>query len=252
MKVLVVDDNALNRLIATSGLRRLGFVEVSEAPDGWAAIERAATQQPDLVLLDVDMPGLDGPATLARLRADPATASIPVVFFTAGDTGRLRGLGAEAVVEKPADPADLAQVVVDVTIEARRASRARSADSGRESPKLRLLIADDNEYWRDLFECTLDATFDVRTVPDGRAAVRAVAEWSPAALLLDLSMPEMCGDEVAAAVRRMATGSAPKLIGFSADEPSDGQRALFDEFLMKPMRSHELVRRLVKILGPAR
>lgn len=253
MKVLVVDDNALNRLIASSELRKLGFVEVSEAASGLAALARAASDRPDLVLLDVDMPGLDGPGTLERLRADPVTANIPVVFFTAGDTGRVRGLGAEAVVSKPAAPGCLAQVVVEVTVQAHRAVR-RAAEGPSVGPsKKRVLVADDNEYWRDLFESTLARTFEVRTVADGRAAVRAMEDWLPDALLLDVSMPEMSGPAVASVVRRLTRTrpATPRIIGFSADEPSESQRATFDEFVLKPIRSHELVRRLVKLLGPS-
>lgn len=258
MRVLVVDDNAVNRLIASCALRRLGFVEVLEAADGMAAITCAASQHLDLVLLDVHMPGLDGAATFERLRADEETAGIPVVFFTAGDTGRLRRLGAEGTISKPAEPQLLAQAVVDVAVGAWR-SRRRAAPApaptptpvtGSASTRSRVLVADDNEYWRDLFECTLATMFDVRTVHDGRAAVRVAEEWLPDAVLLDVAMPELAGNEAADRLRRVVPGAPPKILGFSADDPTPEQRAAFDDFVLKPVRSHELVRRLVKVLRP--
>jgi len=75
----------------------------------------ARTLQPDLVLLDVMMPGLDGPGTLTRMRSDPALAQIPVVFMTAKampqEVARFRELGAAGVIAKPFDPMKLAQQV---------------------------------------------------------------------------------------------------------------------------------------------
>jgi len=68
--------------------------------------------KPDAILLDVMMPGMDGPAVLERLKADPGTAGIPVVFLTAkamaSEVSRLRGLGAAGVLTKPFDPVSLA------------------------------------------------------------------------------------------------------------------------------------------------
>jgi CheY-like chemotaxis protein len=73
---------------------------------------------PDLVLLDVMMPGTDGPTTLQRMRADPRFANIPVVFVTAkaipAEVARFRGLGAVAVIAKPFDPMQLGQQIVTI------------------------------------------------------------------------------------------------------------------------------------------
>jgi two-component system OmpR family response regulator len=113
MRILVVDDDPDIRHVAALGLSRVGGFAVVEAASGEEALALAAlAPQPDAVLLDVMMPGLDGPDTLARLREDPRTAAIPVVFLTAkalkSETGRLRGLGACGVLTKPFDPMRLA------------------------------------------------------------------------------------------------------------------------------------------------
>ena len=112
MKVLIVDDEADIRKVASLALSRLGGMEVVEASSGPDGIAAASSRQPDAILLDVMMPGMDGPAVLARLKADPKTASIPVVFLTAkamtSEHARLRDLGAAGVLTKPFDPVSLA------------------------------------------------------------------------------------------------------------------------------------------------
>jgi CheY-like chemotaxis protein len=112
VKVLVVDDAADIRRIARLGLSRVGAMDVLEAASGEDGVRVAIAERPDAILLDVMMPTMDGPATLAALRADERTAAIPVVFLTAhvmaAEVERLRGLGARGVLAKPFDPVTLA------------------------------------------------------------------------------------------------------------------------------------------------
>jgi len=113
VKVLIVDDEPDIRRIAKLGLSRVGKMDVVEATNGTEALARAKEDHPDAVLLDVMMPGLDGPSTLALLREDPATSAIPVVFLTAkaiaAEVDRLKSLGAAGVLTKPFDPMTLAR-----------------------------------------------------------------------------------------------------------------------------------------------
>jgi two-component system, OmpR family, response regulator len=112
LKVLIVDDEPDIRRIARLSLARLGGMEVIEASNGDEGLSLARAERPDAILLDVMMPGRDGPSTLAALHADAATAAIPVVFLTAKamttELERLRSLGAVAVLTKPFDPMKLA------------------------------------------------------------------------------------------------------------------------------------------------
>jgi two-component system, OmpR family, response regulator len=105
--ILLVDDDPDIRRMAALSLERIGGFHVSIAASGEEAIELATRAPPDLILLDVSMPGTDGPATLAALRSRLATAHVPVVFFTAtsseGEIARLEALGAIGVVSKPFD-----------------------------------------------------------------------------------------------------------------------------------------------------
>ncbi len=115
MKVLLVDDEEDVREIARLSLGRVGGMEVCDASSGPEGVQRAAEEKPDFILLDMMMPEMDGPATLNALRANPETASIPVVFLTAkalpSEIERLRQMGAVGIVTKPFDPMTLADEV---------------------------------------------------------------------------------------------------------------------------------------------
>lgn len=115
MRVLIIDDEADIRRIARLSLSKVGKMEVVDAAGGLDGLRLAAAENPDVILLDVMMPGLDGPGTLAALRSNPVTASIPVVFLTAkampAEIERLRGLGVCGVLTKPFDPMKLPQQV---------------------------------------------------------------------------------------------------------------------------------------------
>lgn len=111
--ILVVDDDDSIREVATLALELVGGWRVSSAESGSLALVSARSEQPDVVLLDVMMPGMDGLATLAALRQDPVTAGIPVVLMTAkattGDEPEWQGLDVIGVIAKPFDPMLLAR-----------------------------------------------------------------------------------------------------------------------------------------------
>jgi two-component system alkaline phosphatase synthesis response regulator PhoP/two-component system response regulator VicR len=113
-KVLVVDDEPHVVRLVEINLTQLGF-EVRSAADGEEALARVAEEKPDLVILDVMMPRLDGFETLSRLRADPATAEIPVIMLTARaqdeDTFEGYGRGARWYLTKPFAPDELRATV---------------------------------------------------------------------------------------------------------------------------------------------
>jgi CheY-like chemotaxis protein len=107
-RVLVVDDEPHIRRIGELALRSVGNMEVYLASSGAEAVELAAAERPDVILLDGMMPGMDGPTTLGSLRERPETAQIPVIFMTAKvrqhEVERYLRLGAAGVIAKPFDP----------------------------------------------------------------------------------------------------------------------------------------------------
>jgi two-component system chemotaxis response regulator CheY len=116
--LLVVDDDpSIRRLVATT-LRDVGGMELREAADGEEALELARAQPPRMVLLDVDMPRLNGIETCRRLRADPATAEATIVMLTAATDDeverRAADAGADLFLTKPFSPLELLRLVDDL------------------------------------------------------------------------------------------------------------------------------------------
>lgn len=102
-RVLLVDDNAVVATVYRSGLAMAGFT-VEAAGDGETALSKAAAMPPDVILLDLMLPGIDGFEVLRRIRADPALGHVPVVVFsnsyTATRTAELWDAGATQVIAK--------------------------------------------------------------------------------------------------------------------------------------------------------
>jgi len=113
--ILYVDDEPDIRAVVELSLGLVAGFQVTVCASGAEALGRAAELRPQLIMLDVMMPEMDGPATLAALRAQPATADIPVVFLTAkvqpGEVERLKEAGAVDVIAKPFDPMRLGDQV---------------------------------------------------------------------------------------------------------------------------------------------
>jgi CheY-like chemotaxis protein len=112
--ILVIDDSPLIRQLVQVALGGDDGWEVHAAGSGADGIELAARERPDAILLDVEMPDLTGPATLTRLRAQEATARVPVLFLTAysaDERPELQALGAAGVIAKPFQVASLASEV---------------------------------------------------------------------------------------------------------------------------------------------
>jgi CheY-like chemotaxis protein len=113
-RVLVVDDDAVIRRLIMVNLELEGF-DVAEAVDGQAALEAVTQRAPHVVVLDVAMPRLDGLATTAALRADPATSAIKIVIVSAraqqADVRRGMDAGADAYLTKPFEPEALIRCV---------------------------------------------------------------------------------------------------------------------------------------------
>jgi two-component system, cell cycle response regulator DivK len=104
--ILIVEDNPMNLKLARDVLEAKGY-RVVVAENGEDGVALAAAERPDLVLMDIQLPGIDGVEALRRLRDDPATSSILVAAFTAsvmaGERSRVTAAGFDAFVSKPID-----------------------------------------------------------------------------------------------------------------------------------------------------
>ena len=178
-RVLVVDDEADSRVLMSHYLNDFGC-SVLTAPDATEGIELARRERPDLITLDLMMPGLSGWDALKELKNDPEVRDIPVVVVSilAGE-GRGRLLGAVDLVTKPVEREDLLRVLW------RNLVRRQGA---------RVLVVDDDEAARDSLIAHLEGVgLEVRTASDGQEALDSVTGEVPDAIILDLVMPVMDG-----------------------------------------------------------
>ena len=117
-RILYVDDEPDILAVTTMTLTALGGYEVEACSSGPEALAKVAAFQPDLIMLDVMMPEMNGPQTLEALRAMEPAAHIPVLFITASaqpkEVDRLRGTGAIEVIVKPYDPEKLCDQVAEI------------------------------------------------------------------------------------------------------------------------------------------
>ena len=117
-RILIIDDEDDIREVAAMSLETVAGWEVMVANSGAQGLIRAATYKPDAILLDVMMPGMDGPTTFRELQKNPVTAKIPVLFLTAKvqatDRRRFADLGIHAVLVKPFDPLTLSTQIAKV------------------------------------------------------------------------------------------------------------------------------------------
>jgi two-component system, OmpR family, response regulator len=113
--VLLVDDEPDIRRLAELALNMVGELEVRLAASGREALKLVRDQPPDLIVLDVMMPGMDGQSVLAELRSTPETAGIPVILLTAKaqlhEVEQYLKSGAAGVIRKPFDPLTLAEEI---------------------------------------------------------------------------------------------------------------------------------------------
>jgi signal transduction histidine kinase/DNA-binding response OmpR family regulator len=186
MTVLVIDDEPPVRELMQRFLAREGF-RVVTAAGGEEGVRLAREARPDAITLDVMMPGMDGWAVLAALKADPETMDIPVVMLTIIDDKSMGfALGAADYVTKPVDRARL----VTVLKKHRRDNRT-------------VLLVDDDPALRELLRRTLDKEgYTVVEAENGRVALERLRTTTPGLILLDLLMPEMDGFEFLAELRR--------------------------------------------------
>lgn len=116
--ILLVEDEADILEVARTTLELTTDWVVHTATSGARGLERAAELQPDVIILDVMMPDMDGPETLSRLRQQESTREIPVIFMTAKtnslDRGRFEAAGVKGVIPKPFDPMILGDQIAEI------------------------------------------------------------------------------------------------------------------------------------------
>ena len=192
--ILIIDDDPQARELLTLYLTGAGLTVVT-ASGGAEGLRMAQEMQPAVIILDILMPGVDGWAVLAGLKAQPALADVPIIITTISDNKDLGfTLGATEYLIKPIDPARLAQVI---------AKHQPSPVRGGRHPGQTALIVEDDPLTRDLLRRTLEGVgWSVTEVDQGRKALEHLTVARPDLILLDLTLPEMDGLEVIRQIRQ--------------------------------------------------
>ncbi len=200
--VLVIDGDADARSLLAGLVREAGCRTVA-ASTGEEALDLAREIRPDLITLDLLLPGMSGPRVLRALKADPETRSIPVVVVSV-DSRASRGsvLGAVDMVSKPVDRSEL-----------RAALRRNLAPHRR-----RVLVVDDEADAREILSHYLcEEGMEVRTAACGADALRELDRWPPDVIVMDLLMPGLSGPGLVEQMRLRGCEKVPVLVVTAAD-----------------------------------
>ena len=191
-RVLVIDDDATVRELLRRFLRKEGFA-VHVASSGAEGLRLANSLQPDVITLDVLMPGLDGWAVLSSLKANPVTAGIPVIMLTIVDDRNLGyTMGVADYLTKPIDRERLLALL----------SKYR-----RDDPLRPILVIEDDAPTREMLRRMLEKDgWVVSQAGDGQTGLQRVMEDQPHLILLDLMLPGMDGFEFLDRLRQQPVG----------------------------------------------
>ncbi|MGM0557938.1 MAG: response regulator [Myxococcota bacterium] len=209
-RVLVIDDDTNVHELMRRFLEPRGF-QVIAALDGEQGIEIAREARPDVITLDVMMPGRDGWSVLSELKSDPELAAIPVVMVSMVDDKSIGfALGASEYLVKPIERERLIEVL----------SRFGQTGNGV------ALVVEDEADIRELIERHLKrAEWDVYTARDGTEALDVLEDVQPDVVVLDLMMPGMDGFEVAETMRKTVRWSQIPIVVVTAMQLDEAQRA---------------------------
>jgi len=211
--LLVIDDDPVMCDLVARIMGKQGFRVVS-ATNGEDGLRLASEVRPDAIVLDLVMPGLDGWAVLARLKAEPDLAEIPVTIISvAEERNKAFALGAADYLTKPVDRARLVAVLGKY--------QSESKDDV-------VLIVEDDPSTRDVLRRMLEKEGrSVIEADNGRIALERVSAQSPSLILLDLMMPEMDGFEFLSALReREEWRTIPVVVVTAKDLTAEDRRRL--------------------------
>ena len=256
--VLVVEDDHLNMKLMRS-LLGLGGYRVLEATDAETGLQLAAEHRPDLILMDVQLPGLDGLSATRRLKEDPDLAGIPVIALTGlamdGDREKAFQAGCRDYISKPINTrnflASLGQLLTaDSAVES---PKAGTSSVSYQKPYNRILVVDDDPMNVKLVAAILKrGGYDSLAAYDGTEALQQVHEHHPDLILLDVMMPGLDGYQVTRQLKDDPLTAGISIIMLTAlNDTEDKIRGLesgADEFLTKPVNAPELLARTKSML----
>ena len=252
LRVLVVDDNAVNRIVLVRGLEFFG-IHVHDVPSGADAINWISSgAQCDLVLLDGQMPELDGFAVAERIAKLPMGDDLPMIMLSSaglkGDAQRSKEAGIAGYVSKPISREELLQVMARVLqLELLQAPQATVTRHSAKDVQLgmEVLLVEDHAINQKLAVALLERWgHHVTVAGNGQLALDVLAKRNFDVILMDMMMPARDGLEATGRIRASESGHRTPIIAMTANAmESDRDRCIaagMDDYLSKPIKAPEL------------
>ncbi|MBI4511312.1 MAG: response regulator [Deltaproteobacteria bacterium] len=245
-RILLVEDMELNRDLVVQLLE--DEYDIVQAEDGLEGVRLAKESKPDLILMDLSLPGIDGWQATFRIKQDPELASIPIVALTAhamtGDEEHALQAGCDGFLTKPIDENALFAVLRE-----RLAKRKDAAGAGPSCPgKPTVLVVDDNEDNLAQLSEELSEHFAVSLARSGKEALDLCARTLPDVVILDVAMPGMDGLETCQRISAARATADVMVLFCSARADSASVVAALEvggsDYITRPYSSVELVARV--------
>ncbi len=271
-RVLIVDDEPTSRKLL-AGILPKDMYEILRANNGQEALKKSVDNHPDVILLDIVMPGLNGIEVTRRLKADPRTKNIPVILVTCMDgmENKLTGLdaGAEEYLAKPINPVELRARVKSMLqlkqyrdqLAIRKQSEGAVADGDQaekcvERPDRELpvvLLVEDSKIDVSVVKSFLkNMPVRVETVSTGREAISHILANKIDLILLDILLPDMIGFDICRRLKQIDENKDTAIIVITCLHDLEsrimGLELGVDDFLVKPIRRPELTARIRALL----
>jgi two-component system, cell cycle response regulator len=251
--ILVIEDNELNLKLVRALLQR-GSFQVLEAGNAETGLALARSGRPDLILMDIQLPGMDGLTATRLLKKDPELKKIPVAALTSyameGDVEKAKEAGCNGYITKPIDTRNFLDTVRKFMQDSVPLS---PGISGRQSYKQKILIVDDEPLNVNLLQAhLLQNKYETLCASSGPEALEKTAQNSPDLILLDVMIPGMDGYEVTRRLKKDPQSQEIPVILITAlggeDAKRKGLEAGADEFLNKPIHKAELLARVRSLI----
>ena len=255
--LLYVEDNPANMKLVAQLIARCKDIELLTAVNGTLGIEVARASRPQVILMDVNLPGISGIEAMRNLHDDPATAHIPIVALSANamprDIAKGLELGFFRYLTKPIKAKEFMDTINDALDFAE--SQALTMGDKPEQRPLRILLAEDNAANRRLATINLEAWgHHVTVVNNGEDALAAEGKYPFDLVLMDMQMPRMNGIAAAAGIRQreQQSGKHVPIIALTANADAGHRESCLkvgmDDFVAKPIRYHELLAAIKRVV----
>ncbi len=252
-KILTVDDSKTIRMIVAKTLKPFDC-QIVEAANGAEGLEAAAREKPDLIILDITMPVMDGVEMLTRLKADPALKAIPVMMLTA-ESGRdnvlkIAKLGIRDYLVKPFKEEQLLEKAGKIiNLQAKAGGKAKTL----EDPAVILVVEDKPAIIQQITEGLKSTPWKIAGVASPAEAMTEIGKGTPDAIIVSLSLPEDGGFNFHHQVKGHAAAKAVPTLGMCVKTDtashSRAEQMGFSGVVTKPIDFEALKNRLIKLMG---